>query len=773
MTSRRPVLYVDARCLQDPAFQFRGVGVVVASVLQCRAASKAAGFQTVGLLDDRMLELPPALRELFDETSYCLNMGHCPAGGIFLNSSPMTHDPGKTIAFTNRRDLLSVSIIYDFIQLDWPGYFPNLSDRIDFAAKLARLKNCKLFTPISEYSAQRLRELIRPPDDCIQVIGAPVRTSLVEAASRIPARNGSQKPPYFLTVGGGDRRKNSEVAVAAIRKVRGILDADVRLKLVGHYDEAYIWDLKRAAGPDSSYLEFLSGISEATLAMAYHGALATIVPSHIEGFSLPVVEAALCGSPVIASQCAAHLELVTNPEALFSSESIDELADRVLSFYRSPELRNRVVLEQAPLRLRFRETAVCERFWSFVSDRFERAQAARATSSLSRERLPKVAFLSPFPPDQSGVARYTEKTLNAVTGKLDVDLYTQAPRPLSSERGFRDAGLVGRKPLMLPYDAVISVLGNSHFHNEIFDFFEQYGGPCILHDSRLTQITWVRLGEEKFCGLASRLLDRKIGRSDIEPWLGDRDLPTLFIEPILDRARPLIVHTKAFQKLIKQRYNFDAEVTTFGPNTVFSELELRPKQRRAARARLGLPRNTFAIATFGYAGMQKGLIACIVALEYLRAWNIPAELHLVGDATGLEKPLLDVARQFNVESAIRTYSTYVDEALYRDYLLGADAGIQLRSYGLGQPSAALVDCISAALPVVANEGLAETCDSPSYVSAIPDAVSPLLIAEALAAIYESSRGQKRDRLFEERAEYCARHSFDFYVDRLRQILSLS
>src|SRR3954453_2476471 len=136
MKSQPPTLYVDARCLQDEAYQFRGVGSCVTSLLRDRNAGPAARFRAVELTDNAMPPLPPQLRALFDEEKICANQPYSKQGSIFLSASPMTHDTRLTLRFTTQPNVLTVAIVYDFIQLDWPGYLRSVSDRIDFAAKL-------------------------------------------------------------------------------------------------------------------------------------------------------------------------------------------------------------------------------------------------------------------------------------------------------------------------------------------------------------------------------------------------------------------------------------------------------------------------------------------------------------------------------------------------------------------------------------------------------------------------------------------------------------
>jgi hypothetical protein len=107
-------------------------------------------------------------------------------------------------------------------------------------------------------------------------------------------------------------------------------------------------------------------------------------------------------------------------------------------------------------------------------------------------------------------------------------------------------------------------------------------------------------------------------------------------------------------------------------------------------------------------------------------------------------------------------------------LIGADLGIQLRSHGLGSVSGALSDCLAAGLPTVANAGLADAVDLPAgYTRTIPDALSPLLLAEALADLLAAESGQAAsERREAARKEYSEERSFTVYAEGLCRALEL-
>jgi len=115
-----------------------------------------------------------------------------------------------------------------------------------------------------------------------------------EVVGAVLARLGVTRP-YVLVVGRDEPRKALDAALDAWRASVG--PAGVGLVVAG--DAAY-----RREGVASIGLQ-----GDDELPALYAGARWTLVPSLDEGFSLPVVESLACGTPVIASDIAAHREL--------------------------------------------------------------------------------------------------------------------------------------------------------------------------------------------------------------------------------------------------------------------------------------------------------------------------------------------------------------------------------------------------------------------------------------------------------------------------------
>lgn len=647
----------------------------------------------------------------------------------------MTHDTRFTVRFQNLPGFLRAAAVYDFSPLDRPGYLPTVPSRIEYLARLARIRSFDLFFPVSEYAASRLSDLLGVCRSRIHVTGASTRRSLYEHRDRLSSMQSFHNQPdcYFVTMAGDGPRSNTECVVKALQRLQRIYSRHVSLKIIGNYDDAYKFDLFQLAGhkEGEGFLEFYPGVCDEELVRLLSGSIALIAPSYIESFSLPIMQASICACPAIASNCAAHSELIDNAKALYPYDDSVTLSQRLEALLNDPDLRVSLVTSQAHLGSKFQEDAVGRRFWSVVEAAVEKRNAAAV---VAKRQKPRLAFLSPYPPDLSDAARYTALTMRAGAQLFHSDIYTDAARPLECAGEFRDGGRVSLAPLIAgTYDGVISVLGNSSLHTRIFEVFERYGGPCIVHDAR--------------------------------------NLPSQFVEPIIERASPLIVHSLREEAQIRKRYGVHAHIATCCPTVVFNEEDLTPSARNAARERLGIAPAAFLVSAFGQTGRETGMLTSILAVELLRAWNVPIELYFVGGAGGEKQELDRIAALYGLAEHIHSLADVPDDATYRDFLIASDAAIQLQAYGLRHLSIALINCIATGLPCVATSDLAESCDAPAYVLTVPDEFSPLQVAEQIALIWETRTLHMNPS--GARVAYLATHNFNHYAKRLTEIIGMA
>lgn len=736
--------FLDLRCLQDPHYADRGIGRHVESLLRRAVTHLGDRLRLIGLTDPGRGPVPDRIRALVPDIRTGFNVPLAGEQAIFVGLSPMTADPRSTFPFLGHPRVHAAAVVYDFIPLDVPGYLTDRATELRYRSRLLCLGLHDQFLAISHFSARRLLEVCEVPEQRVAVTGAAVRAVFFESGGPAAAPGRSSASPYVLVVGGEDPRKNVALVVDAMARLRGAGGPEARLVIVGRYSAA-----ARAELAPRGEAEFVE-CSDPELAALYRGAAVTVAPSRIEGFSLPVVEAAGCGCPVLASDCDAHRELVQGEDALFDPGDADALAARLSRLLDDRSIRRDLAARQAPMATPFREDRVADRFWASVLDR-------TAGPRRRRGRPGAVAVLTPFPPLESGVAAFSRRTVDALRALVPVDVYS------GEDLRCRDVPL-----LPCGYDAVISVLGNSRDHRAMFDFLEAYGGPVILHDARLMYYYIARLGRDGFGRFAEEAIGRPVHAGEIDAWIADeRSAPSTFLHRVVRLANPLIVHTRAMRERIEREFDARVEVIPPAPIEEFSDADLSGPARREARARLGVDGQAVLLASFGIVHRDKGWVECVDALARLRADGVPAELHFVGPCVDAED-VRAMARRGGVADHVRVEARFRAHAEYRDFLRAADVAIQLRTYRLGQYSAALTDCISAGLPTVATEDLAAAAEAPDYVVRVPDELSADRVADGVRAALAERGG--REAQAAARATYLAGHGFPAYAARLLRLL---
>jgi glycosyltransferase involved in cell wall biosynthesis len=111
-------------------------------------------------------------------------------------------------------------------------------------------------------------------------------------------------PRHLLVVGGCEPHKNLDVVVRAFLGAPPAPLVVVGAAVSDPHAAALLAPLAR-----NGLATVLTAVSDDALAALYRGAVATLVPSHNEGFGLPALEAMACGCPVIASNRGALPEI--------------------------------------------------------------------------------------------------------------------------------------------------------------------------------------------------------------------------------------------------------------------------------------------------------------------------------------------------------------------------------------------------------------------------------------------------------------------------------
>jgi alpha-1,3-rhamnosyl/mannosyltransferase len=245
-----------------------------------------------------------------------------------------------------------VVVIHDAIPEVYPELtLPDRSSRRLWQIKsaLARRQADAIVT-VSDYSRDMLVEHLRVPFDKIFVVGEasdPVFRVLeddrkfdIEAGSSIP-----ESGRLILYVGGFGPHKN------VISLVRGFSQlaqdtqfTDARLILVGEYRNEVFHSqiaeiLRETDAPGvGEKIVFTGYITDEELVALMNRASVLVLPSLMEGFGLPAIEAAACGCPVIATRESPLPKLLDGGGVFFDPTSLEELVAAMKTVLGSAEV---------------------------------------------------------------------------------------------------------------------------------------------------------------------------------------------------------------------------------------------------------------------------------------------------------------------------------------------------------------------------------------------------------------------------------------------------
>jgi glycosyltransferase involved in cell wall biosynthesis len=333
----------------------------------------------------------------------------------------------------------------------------------------------------------------------------------------------------------------------------------------------------------------------------------------------------------------------------------------------------------------------------------------------------KVAYASPLPPQQTGIADYSAELLTHLAEHLDLELFAEEPHRVIP-------ALAGRFPVhplrTLPeragrYDAVLYQLGNSaDYHGRIYRTLQEVPGVVVLHEYVLHHLvrglTLVRgdaagyVEEMRYAygrsglALARRSLDTGI---PVDVW----GYP--LFERAVDAALGVIVHSETTRRRVLQSrpltriakipHHLSLDELPGTPGTPgMPGMPGTPLTREAARAALGLPPDAFLVASFGFVTPVKRLDVALRAFARLRREAPKAQYLLVGDVS----PYYDldaVLKPELREGVVKVGHTELPDFLR--YMVAADLAVNLRYPSAGETSGTVVRLLGLGRAVVVSD----------------------------------------------------------------------
>jgi len=252
--------------------------------------------------------------------------------------------------FTRARKLV---MIHDVIAETYPELtLPRRTARMFWNTKVAlgRLQADALVT-VSKYSRDGIVKHFGYDPSKVFVVGEagdPVfrRLDNPQLTPRLEALGIDAHHPSVVYVGGFSPHKNLQALVTAFANLRPRFP-EARLIMVGEYEKEVFHsyfgtiasEVKRLGLGDR--VIFTGYLADEDLVALLNLATVLALPSLMEGFGLPAVEAAACGCPVIATKCSPLPELLGDG-GIYIDPALEPLERALASVLGSEDLRRRM-----------------------------------------------------------------------------------------------------------------------------------------------------------------------------------------------------------------------------------------------------------------------------------------------------------------------------------------------------------------------------------------------------------------------------------------------
>jgi len=653
------------------------------------------------------------------------------------------------------RGIPTAVTLYDLIPfIHRKPYLDNPDVERWYLSKLEQLRRADLWLAISESSRCEGIEYLGLPDDRVVNISTDADAHFVplelstDAKELVRARYGLSRP-FVMYTGGIDHRKNIEGLIRAFSMLPSEVRKAHQLAIVCSAQRESRRQLEALAaqhGLSNDELILTGFVPEDDLIALYNLCALFVFPSWHEGFGLPALEAMRCGAPVVAANTSSLPEVIGWEEALFDPHSDDAIAAKIERALSDEAFRAELVRSGQAQAGKFswdesalRAIAAMERVHS------ERAATIAAHNEAGKR--PRLAYVSPLPPEKSGIADYSAELLPELTRLYEIELIVNQEK--ISDRWVAENLPVRSSQWFLEnadrYERVLYHFGNSPFHQHMFELLKAVPGVVVLHDFFLSGVVSHRenLGfvPDGFAlelynahGYAA-LLDRfHVAGEDGATWKYPCSLA------VIQDSLGVIVHSSSSLRLAKKWYGGDSLDWAVIPLLRDSRIP-----REQAREALSFDAEDFLVCSFGLVGPTK------LNQRLLQAWiksglsqDRRCHLIFVGENHPGEygQELLAMIKQGEVMDNVHI-TGWADMRVFRQYLASADIGVQLRSLSRGETSAAVLDCMNYGLATIvnANGSMADLDDA--AVWKLPDEFSDEQLVEALESLWRDDSLRRR------------------------------
>lgn len=317
--------------------------------------------------------------------------------------------------------------------------------------------------------------------------------------------------------------------------------------------------------------------------------------------------------------------------------------------------------------------------------------------------LPRVAWLSPFPPQRSGIANYSYWLVKELRNVFEIDLYYDGEAPCDELQNlFATYPLSAFEGQREQYDRVVYHLGNnSEFHTGIYSTAWNYPGLVVLHDYDLSGFMHEAFYRSNYQLFAQALPNPNDGHGRRRFALLDRLIPRNANDPmshaIVGRSKKVIVH----HRWVKKQFDDDKHLEVI---PLFAKLDciVTDEDVSTFKRKVGIKDDHFVLVCLGFVNLNKLPHLQIDVVKRLRKEGYPVQLIFAGEPAPELKDLVTAVAAGELRENV-IFTGYQSELDYFTAIAAADVVINLRNPSMGEGSLTLMHALAAGKPTIVSD----------------------------------------------------------------------